>query len=107
MNGLADFSKRSCNGTHGRNRMLCFDFVLAGYYGYGVIGTFRDSLLWSPTDVDADNIKMSIRGWTQFYRNYTKARPSGAAGVLLGQCPLPFLIDAVEWGCGFIDLPKY
>lgn len=82
VNDLSTFSK-TCDGTNGRSRMLCFDFVLAGYWGWGVVGDFRSARLYDPTDSEAALLAATIKGWTKFYRNYTKPRPSGAAGVLL------------------------
>ena len=85
VNDLAAFSKSSCDGTNGRSRMLCFDFVLAGYWGWGVVGDFRAAKLYDPADPEAAVLASTIKGWTSFYRNFTKPRPSGAAGVLLAE----------------------
>ena len=85
VNDLAAFSKSSCDGTNGRSRMLCFDFVLAGYWGWGVVGDFRAAKLYDAADPEAALLASTIKGWTSFYRNFTKPRPSGAAGVLLAE----------------------
>ena len=84
VNDLAAFTKASCTGAAGRTRMLCFDFVLAGYYGWGVLGSFRASKLYDPADPDAAALAATTKGWLAFYRRFTKPRPSGAGGIFLG-----------------------
>lgn len=84
VNDLAATTKAQCTGGVGsRSRMLCFDVILAGLYGWGVLPTFRAAKLYDQADPDAQAIVATVKGWTDFYREFTKMRPSGAPGILL------------------------
>ena len=83
VNDLASLTKAQCNGTDGRTRMLCFDFIMAGYYGSGNLAGFRSAMLYDPNDAEATALNETIRGWTAFYRRYSNPRPSGERGVLV------------------------
>ena len=65
VNDLAATTKAACTGgVGGRGRMLCFDVVLAGLYGWGVMPGFRAARLYDPADPDAQAIVATVKGWS-------------------------------------------
>ena len=43
----------------------------------------RHSIIYLHPNPDAKAIVSTVKGWTSFYRDNTKMRPSGAPGILL------------------------
>jgi hypothetical protein len=64
VNSLSTLSQ-DCQG---RDRLLCFDYGLAGIYTMGVIPCFRDVSLFDPADAQAEELAKIISSWTSFYR---------------------------------------
>ena len=85
-NDLASLSKSgaatvACNYL---DRLPCFDFIMGAQYLMGSIGTYHASALFPPTDPQADLLKATINKWTGFYKRHRALRPSGAAGLIIG-----------------------